>query len=177
MKLFFKNLKRSSPAFSAIETLIYIAILAVISVLAVNSILIITKSFNQYRLSRLINSAGQTAMERIIRETRLAGNIDDAGSIFDVHPGRLKPNTIDPDAETPATMEFFASSSVLMIKKGVTNAIPLTSENVSVASLIFRKISSPSAKAVKIEIEIKSERGASFKTEKFRDSAVLRKIY
>lgn len=175
-KLFLKNLKRSF-GFGIMEILIYISILAVVSVLTVNSILLVIKSFNQYRLSRLINSAGQMSMERVIREIRLAGDIDDTESVFGVHPGRLKLNTIDPDTETPITMEFFASSGVLMLKKGEAGAIPLTSDNVSLNSLIFRKISSPASEGIKTEMEIRSERGALSKTEKFNNSAVLRKSY
>lgn len=176
-RLFLKNPRRASFGFSVMEMLIYIAILAVISVLAVNSILIIIKSFNQYRLLRFINAAGQMSMERIIREIRLAGDIDETGSVFDIHPGRLKLNTVDPDTETSTTMEFFVSSDVLMLKKGETNAIPLTSDNVSLANLTFRKISASSAKAVKIEMEIRSENGDFSKAEKFNNGAVLRKSY
>lgn len=176
-KVFFKNFRRPSLAFSAIEMVIYVAILAVISVLTVNSILITVKSFNQYRLSHFINSASQTVMERMVREIRLAGNIDDTASIFDAHPGRLKLNTIDPDTETPTTIEFFASSTSVMIKKGNADPVPLTPNNVLLMNLVFRKISTPAAKGVKIEMELKGERGTSFKIEKFFGSAVLRKFY
>ena len=161
------------------ETIIYLAILAAVSVFAVNSVLMIIKTFGSYRVLSNLNIGGATAMDRITREIRLADEVGE-GSIFDTGSGRLVLNTIDPFSENPTTVEFYASSSKLMVKKGGGEEIALTPDSAELVSLVFRQLATTTntfSEAIRIEIELYSERGNYQKTAKFYNTAVLRRSY
>ncbi len=159
---------------------IYVAILGMVSIFVVNTILIIIKSFNGFRASSDLNTNGEIAMERMVREIRLADDVDSAISVFDINPGHLILNTIDPNTELATTIEFFASTTALMIKEGSQSAIALTSENVELVNLVFREVATSTdlkSKAVKIEMEIRSKRPNFPKAAKFYSTIVLRRSY
>ena len=162
------------------EMLIYAAILAVVSIFVVNSILMIVKSFNNYRTWRYVNASGEAAMERIVREIKLADSINAGTSVFDSNPGRLVLNTIDPDSESATTIEFYVSSSSLMVKEGGATGVTLTPSAVNLTNLIFREVATSTnakSKAIRVEMEIRSGEGIYQKTAKFYDTAILRRSY
>lgn len=170
----------SRKGFSLVEMLIYAAILAVVSIFIVNSILMITKSFNNYRAWRNVNAAGEAAMERMAREIKLADSINAGTSVFDSNPGRLSLNTIDPDTETATTIEFYASGNILMVKEGVQSGVVLTPSGVELTNIIFREVAvstNTKSKAIRIEMEIRSGTGSYQKTARFYDTAILRRSY
>ena len=170
----------SRGGFSLVETLIYVAILAAVSIFIVNSILMITKSFNNYRAWRNVNAAGEAAMERMVREIKLADSINMGTSVFDSNPGHLALNTIDPDTEAATTIEFYVSGNALMIKEGVQSGAVLTPSSVELMNLIFREVATSTdtkSKAIRIEMEIRSGTGNYQKTARFYDTAILRRSY
>jgi hypothetical protein len=143
----------------------------------VGSILIIIRVSTNIRLARNLNISSRTAMERIIREIRLADSIDGT-STFGSHPGYLKLNTIDAN-NNPTTMEFFLTGSNLMIQEGASSPESLTSSNVTVSNLVFYQISpSTASKAIKVEMTLTSILpNGQQKSEKFYDTVVLRRSY
>ena len=154
---------------SLIEMLIYVAILTAIFVFVVNSILITIKSFNGYRVTRYIAASAEAAMERMTREIRLANDINEA-SVFDGHPGHLILNSI----------EFFASSTQLMVKETSQNAEALTPAGVELINLVFREVATSTnstSKTIKVEMELKAGKGNYQKTAKFYNTVVLRGSY
>lgn len=172
MKVFKKN-----RGISLIETILYAAIISIVSVFVIGSVLVMMRTFNNIQLARNINISARISMERMIREIRLADSIDGT-SVFDFNPGRLKLNTID-SGDNPATVEFFLDGSNLMIKEGSGQPENLTGSGVKTSSLIFRQISaSTTSKAVRIELEIWDSLPQGYqKTEKFYDTAILRRSY
>lgn len=170
----------SKKGFSLMEMVIYTAILAVFSVLVISSLLGMMKSFNGYRVSRYINFAGSVAMERITREIRLANDVAVVESVFETHPGALKLNTIDPVSEIATTIEFFASSTQLMVKEGADTAVILTPMALELTNLVFREVATSTnlnSYAIKVEMELKGERGNYEKTTKFYNTVLLRRSY
>lgn len=176
-------LKRVSAAkfltgFTFVELLVYIGLFAVISVLVVNTILMTIKAFNVFRVSQNINSNAELAMERMTREIRLADEINDVLSVFNGHPGQLFLNTINPQTGATTTIEFFLATTTLMVREAAASAQILTSSKALITNLVFRKITnSDISKAVKIELEMRSGEGAFQKTEKFYNTAILRRSY
>ncbi|MFC1751700.1 PilW family protein [Patescibacteria group bacterium] len=171
---------RDKKGFSMMEMVVYIAILAIVSILVVSSMLKMMSVYNGYRVSRSINIAGSTAMERITREIRLADNVVSTDSIFETHPGILKLDTIDPVSEVATTIEFFASSTQLMIKEGANPADVLTPPAIELTNLVFREVATSTnlnSKAIKVEVELKGERGNYEKTTKFYNTVILRRSY
>ena len=169
--------KTKKQGIAIIELLIYSAILAVMSILVVNTIILMTRSFGRFNVSRNINNSVEVAMERMTREIRLADSVDFISSDFDIHPGRLTLNTVD-SLNQPTTVEFFASTTVLMLREGILDPQPLTSSAVDMTNLIFREdTSSSTSKAIKIEISLQADNGKYQKTDNFYNTVILRRSY
>lgn len=165
--------------FSLVETIIYVGILAAFSIFLINSILLIVKSFNNYKSWQRINAGAEVAMERMTREIKLADSINGL-SVFDISPGRLVLNTINPDTEAATTIEFYVFGTSLMVKEGSQAGVSLTPSNTEIASLIFRVVAASTdlkSKAARIEFELRSSGARYQKTEKFYDTAILRRSY
>jgi hypothetical protein len=170
---------KKNPGFSLIEIVIYSAILAVITVFSINMILITNTAFGKARTSRNVNGQAVAAMERIIREVRLANDIDTSGSTFDVHPGVLTLNTVVSASDSTATTrKFFLQGNDLMLQEGVSAAVLLTS-GVEVTNLIFWDINSASSssRATRTELTITGGVGRFGSAAKLYGTAVLRGSY
>lgn len=170
-------IKYSSKGLTFIEIIIYVAVLAVLSVLVVNIILVLTESFGRFKAANRLISSAEAALERIIREIRLANDLDISESIFNVSPGRLVLKTVDPLTEITVQKEFFLATTALMLQEDLLTPQPLTSSKVEATNLIFRLIETPPSKAIKIELELQSGAGRLKKTEKFYTTAILRRSY
>ncbi len=162
---------------SLLETLIYAAILGMVAVFATGSILAMMRSYSSVKMSRDLNFSASVAMERMANEIRLANDIDDAGSIFSVSPGKLKLNTVD-GSGSATTIEFFLNGTGIYAKEGSGSPEALTASSTEITSLIFNKITSSGvSKAVKISLTAKAKGGRMEKTEKFYNTAILRGSY
>jgi hypothetical protein len=164
---------------SILETIIYIAIFAIISVLTINLILITSSAFGKSRVKRNINEQCIAAMERVIRELRLANDIDIANSQFGTHPGKLQLATVVSATDnTVATKQFFLQGDDLVIKEDAAPAVLLTS-GIKITSLIFWNIDTTASESRAISVELTAEDGeGKFKsTQKFYGTAVLRGNY
>ena len=154
--------------FSLIESLIYIAIIAVMAVLVVNVLLMTTKSYNSLKISRDINNSALTTLERITREIKTASDIDIAQSTFYVHPGKLTVST------SSAITEFYLGNNILKIRENSVDMGSLIQQGSSVDNLVFRMLDNGTTKGIRIEMTISNTRGNLTKTKKFYSFAVLR---
>lgn len=126
-----------------IEVVLYVALLGGISVLAVNSILTVTSAFGKSRVERKINEQGVAALERIIREIRLAYDVDTTSTTFNIHPGRLSLfTTISPTDTATTIRKFFLQGTTMLLQEGTAPAVALTPE-VKITNLVFRLIRAP----------------------------------
>ena len=112
-------MKIPSRGFTFIEIIIYVAVLAVFSILVVDIILVLTESFGRFKTANRINSSAEVALERMVREIRLADDIDVSGSILNVSPGRLILKTIDPLTETTVQKEIFLDVGLVSVLLGL----------------------------------------------------------
>lgn len=159
------------------ETLVYAAILGMVAVFTTGSILMIIKSYSNVKMSRDLNFSASVAMERMANEIRLANDIDEAGSVFAVSPGKLKLNTTD-SLGSPAAIEFFLSGTGIFVKEGPDVPEALTASTTEITSLVFNKIASSAvSKAVKISLTAKAKGSGMEKTEKFYNTIILRGSY
>jgi Tfp pilus assembly protein PilW len=155
---------------SLMETIIYLAILMVLVAFTVNGIMLVTKSFRTTTAQRDINSSAEDAMERIIREIRYANTVDLAGSMLDASPGVLLLNSIEPITDLPQNVRFSVANNRLIIQAGSTTPEALTSSNVQLTNLVFRRVASSSvSEAIKVEMTISGE--------EFYGTAILRRSY
>lgn len=162
------------------ETIVYTAILAVTTIFVINSLLKTVSAFNNFKVSKQINTSAINALERMTREIKSAYQTDEINSIFDTSPGRLIIKKNDPDTGAPITIEFSVSSSRLMFQKDAENPIALTPSGTEISNLTFRQVATSTnqhSEAIKIELAIKSGYGSYQKTENFYDTIVLRESY
>lgn len=160
--------------YTLMELVVYVAVFAFLSVVVVNAILAVTGSFLAIRTERNVNTAASTAMERVVREVRLAESVDILNSTFDTHPGRITLNTTDING-VATTVEFYVESGQLKVREGGADAGELTPVTVVIDTFVARLITAGSVQAVKIELTIHDARGGNAKT--FYNTALLRGSY
>lgn len=116
-------------------------------------------------------------MERISREIRNASSIDVANSSLGSSPGVLQLNSVD-ELGNSQTVKFNVSGGELVISYNGVSIGNLLGNNISVSSLIFRRIgTTASGEAVKIELILQDNKSQDLKIENFYNTIVLRGSY
>ena len=158
-------------AFTLIEMLIYVSLMALISLIVAQSVVIVLKSNKDAFAEINIRNSGYSAMEGMLREIYLSESIDQVSSGI----LQMKQNN-----GTDIVKFATSSNSVLYFYKGTITPIligPLTSKNVSVRNLIFTKINTGKSFAVRIQMELQTNVNNQAKNEWFYGTAILRGSY
>ena len=167
--------KITKKGFSLIEMLVYVAILSVMVVMVISVTLSVSGSYGVFQVSRNVQTAAVTSLERMTREIRLADNIILGSSTFDAHPGILTlQKTGDSGIET---VSFSIIGQSITVQENSDPAEALSRSDTSVTNLVFRKVDSLISSGVKIEMTVESTRGENSKTETFYAFAVIRGSY
>src|SRR4051812_43277825 len=87
--------KKMSRGTSLLEMLVYVGILVIIVSAVGSTVLALSRVYRSIVSEQQIEEGGQTALERILRETRDASSIDAANSTFASTTGKLTLNTTD----------------------------------------------------------------------------------
>ena len=149
-----------TKGFTLVEMVVYVAIVAVVLLVVVNMVLVIARSSKEFRVSRNIQNAAITAIERISRDIQ--------GSLYlDV-----KDNT-----GTDKTIEYILSNGQINLEEDGINLGPITPNNVEVTSLVFYVGSTGLSQMIRAEIGITSSIGTVSKSENFYITAVARGSY
>src|SRR3989338_4825705 len=114
-----KNLKpKTSAGYSLIEMVVYAAILATLAVFVSDTTIVSFKAFNQSRTNRRIVIDAETALERIVRESRMASSVDEIQSVFDSDSSVLVLNSqVSAEDPTSIAKKFFISGSRLVFQE------------------------------------------------------------
>src|SRR5579872_7245662 len=75
--------------FSLIEMVVYVALLAIILVSLLTGVRLMLRSYGDGKNRTALASAGQLAMERMVREIRAASSINSGSSTFGTSTGAL----------------------------------------------------------------------------------------
>lgn len=161
---------------SLIEMLVYTGILILIATAVSSTILALSRVYRSIAAEQRVEEAAMVALERMVRETRRADSIDEAQSIFDTSSGQLTIHTTDGDS-TPLSMQFFLTGGGIHIKEGDVDIGPLTPASTRTTKLLFRSITTPQSKAVKIEMTVESGTSTSYRSKSFYGTAILRGSY
>jgi len=177
MNIFFS--KKNKKGFALVEMMVYLAIMTVVTIAMVNVVIVVIKSNKESFIDNNIKNSALSGLERIVRETRSASNIDYGQSVFNNSNGVLVLNSTD-QSGNPEVIKFYINSQIL--KVDVSGASPstggiLTLKGTRVTSLIFKPINTSNSKAVKIEMVIESGEPSSVKTENFYSTVILRGSY
>ncbi len=170
------NKKNTQKGYSLIEMIIYVSIFAVLSVVVVNSFSVVISSFVESRTNRDLLESGNTVLEKISREIRLASSVDTAGSTLGSSPGVLQLNSVD-SSNNARVVKFVFENNTLNIYENNTLTGSLIGNNETITSAIFRKITTSAGTAIKVELTLKDTRGKRQRTENFYDTIILRGDY
>lgn len=168
---------KRSGGLSLLESVIYTAILAIVLVVTINSAILTARAFSEARVRRAVTEQGVAAVDRIVREIRLAHSVDTSASTLGAHPGVLVLKTVaSASDDTETTKQFSLSDSALVLTES-GEAIPITS-GMEVSNLVFRHIQNSNiSEAVRIELTIAGSRSGSEAEEDYTATAVLRRSY
>lgn len=145
-----RNLKR---AFSAIEMLIYIAILAIVTTALTFLSINVLRAIGQARAQRTVDQAGEIAMERIIREIRMAQSL--SGEPASSLSLRTFANS-DPSSGLPDIRTFSLSGDAIMMQdsSGNPSGTSLTSSaNIAISALTFQEIAASDIGAAGVMVQ------------------------
>src|SRR3989344_1000061 len=159
MKLSAKNYQlKAAAGLTLLEALVYVALLVLILMFLISSLLSVMRVIAEVRISRNLNNSAVVALERLVRDIREAGDVDEDESVLGAHPGKLVITASDQDGNFTTT-EFYLTAGILLVEKGGASGVPLTSSDLEVGNLVFRHIVSSSSQAVKIEMTLRNREG------------------
>lgn len=168
---------KNNRGFTLLEVIIYVGILGMVSVFVINTILITSTSFAKSRVKRNLTVQAGEAMERMLREIRLASSVNTGSSVLGSNPGRLFLNTAVSATNTASiTREFFLSGSTLVMREAGSADIHLTSET-DITSIIFRRITTAESEAVRVEMAAEDGFNKTKSSANFYGTAILRGAY
>jgi type II secretory pathway pseudopilin PulG len=186
---------------SLVELVVYIAILSLITFVIMNGILQLSSVFGKSRTERRVSLTAETALERMVREIRLAKDITclstTGGTACPVvqsegiNFGALELDSfVSHSSSVDQDKKFYCSSSSgnctqIMFDPNTAVASDeqqLTPSSVTVTSLTFKKLYNPAdvaetTGAVRIEMTITSGSGNTQVTHTYYATAVLRGGY
>ncbi len=166
----------NKKGFTLIETIVYIAVVAVVALSFGGMVLAVARSYSRLSVVRSLDVAGTSAMDRMTRTIRSASSIDLAGSTLGSSPGVLSLNIVGSNGVSSKT-SFQVSGQNLQIKvAGIDQGTLLPSE-VTVGKLLFNSITSSSSQAVKLELQLTAKFGSASSTQTYYDTAILRGSY
>jgi hypothetical protein len=157
---------------TAVEALVYSAILLIVLVFIVQTVISITQTHRQIKLAQSLETSGSLAMERILREVRNSSEIDTAGSVLGSSPGTLRLSGIDDSGAYTLTFDLNGGKVRIARNGGAPGDLSLS--EVRVDTLIFRRLSNTNSEAVKIEMYLSGGTGSTTKTLDLYGTAVVR---
>jgi len=166
--------KSNNQGISLIETLVYVAILAVILTFVMSGILSLFKVSESVRSSRSLNQTASVALERVVRDLRDAKSINVPESILDTSPGVLVFTTIVGGGTVTVTYEI---SDGRLIRTTEAGSEPMSPSDVTISSLVFRHVLTTRSEAVKVDMSIADKDGDIEGVRDFDAITVLRNSY
>ena len=167
------NLPKNQKGFSLVEMLVYISILTLLLALVVSIIISLTSSQRSIKSQRSIDNSAIVGLERIVREIRLASQVNTSASIFDSSPGVLVLEGDDVDGN-PRTVEFYISDGQVILRENGIDIGPVTQPEAVVTTLIFRLSTDPNSVGIRTELALESGTSTHYRSNNFYTFAVLR---
>ncbi|OGZ06629.1 MAG: hypothetical protein A3C93_00025 [Candidatus Lloydbacteria bacterium RIFCSPHIGHO2_02_FULL_54_17] len=174
--MFLRRHNSSRKGVSLIEAVLYVSMFAALLLIAMTSLFSTIKAFSALRISRDINDASVTVMERLTRDLKATAAIDLSQSTFGANPGRLTIVTVNASGTT-MTVEYFVTAKALHIKENGADKGSLTSANTKIEGLVFYYINTGSTVSIKTELHLTASRGPVSGTEHFYNTSLLRGSY
>jgi type II secretory pathway pseudopilin PulG len=161
--------------YSLVETLIYIALLAIILVGLLQSMNLMLRSWRESQSRTILAQSGALAMARLAHDIRAASGIDSGGSSFGTTTGSIKVTMSDAGVSTSTT--FYATSSMLYVAQGTGTAAALLPSNIGVQGFTVYQITTANSQAVRIVLILQTATTSVPVSATFYDTFVLRGSY
>jgi type II secretory pathway pseudopilin PulG len=137
-----------NKGFTLVETLVYAALFVILLGAIINSTFLLSTSYRHVKDVKNAQMSALVAMDRISREIRQASTINGAGTSYNIPSGSL---LLDTGAE------FFLTDGKIMMEQNNVSQGALTTNNVQVGTLMFRRIDTGNSQGVKIEMTIENK--------------------
>ncbi len=160
--------------FSLAETIVYIALLAIIFIVVINSLVAIMTSYYTVKSSKDIENSAMLGLDRIERDTKNAASI--ASISTSTNPNSITINTFDTNGN-PLVDRFYVATGTLSVDENGIYSGPLSVSGVTVTSLIFSPINTGNSSGVRIQMTLQTGSGNAFKSKNFFDTALMRGSY
>jgi len=162
--------------YTLFETVTYVALFSILSVVAINAIVVVVSTFADVRADRAINHTAISALDRMVREIRLAEQVDTEDSVFDTSPGSLSLSSVDSNGYA-ITRSFYIEDGRIHTAVDDVSQGAITSDSIVIDTLTFRLTKQDDRQAVRMEVVIYDNRSSEPKKREFYNTATLRGTY
>ena len=170
-----KNKRQFKKGFTLIETILYVTYVSILSAVAITGMINLTHVFTSFQITRDMNNTAEIITDRVIRQMRLAYDIDQSSSNFSVNPGSLVLNTTDFGVGT--TIEFYVDSNRVRVKEGGVDMGYLGSKNINVDILVFDLVTTARTQAVRVRLQLSIDKFGRSYVKTFYTTTILRGGY
>ncbi len=154
--------------FTLVEIIVYAALLASAAILIVNMLINLIGVFTAVRLTREVNQAASTAMERLVRASRAATSINLAASSLAADPAVIVLND---------GTDMRVINNQLTVQTSGGQRQVLTGSNMVVTSFTANRVVTGTIEGVRFVLTLTDQRVGQSRTEKFYGGAILRGGY
>ena len=162
---FLKKKEGGKKGLSLVEMLFYIAMMVLLLDVLVRMSGAMLSAYRDIKVSKNIESAAVSAMERMTRDIRNASASTATSTSAEV--------TLT-ESSAPTSVRFYVSGGTLKVDESAVYAGPLTPAGVTLTSLVFRQITTAKSQGVKIEMTLSETLGSISHTRNFYDTVELR---
>lgn len=166
-----KTTVKKNGGFSLVEVMVYIAVTVLVAGALVTTFISLDDVLFRNKTERELTHSASVSLERMTRAIRSADSVNTGLSTLGVSPGALALT------ESGTTTEFYTSGSSLMLSVNGTELGPLTSDAVTVQSVVFNRYTGSTTEMVRVALTLSAVGKASSSTRTFYTSAVLRGSY
>jgi Tfp pilus assembly protein PilW len=167
----FLHTRKRQHGFSLVEMLVYVAVVVFVAGALISTFLSLNTVLLRNRTERELAESARASLERIERDIRNADSINTALSTLGSNPGVLVLTG------TGTTTKFYVSSSTLMLNVNGVDLGPLTSDAVTVRSIVFNRYVGTTTDLVRVTLTLSAVSKAASTTRTFYTSAVVRGTY
>ncbi|MBI2175407.1 MAG: hypothetical protein HYU35_01600 [Parcubacteria group bacterium] len=177
MNISVREAQKSVEGTTLLETVFYVAVLAGLLLFLVNTLLVFSAALGQAKRVRRVTFDAETALERFVRESRLAFAVRSA-SMLDIPSSVLALDTVVSATDPAVTTKIFSvSGGRLTLQEGGGAHVALTSPDVTVSEFTVSKITAVHSEGVRVRLTLETRAGDMIIERTFLHTAALRGSY
>ena len=157
--------------------MVYTALVVVIGGIVATMLVAMQRAIAQTIVVRRIQATAAVVLERIVRDARVAHDIDELASTLGSHPGSVTLLVRDEGGGPDVSYTFTGTGSTIELRRNGILQGELVPDTVSATNFVFRQVTTPVSTALRIELTLHAEQGHASSTERFYATAVLRDAY